>query len=378
MTPFLFGFSPSIENSPFLDTMKALQAVGDNTGNLAFCFAIDRQLGGNLKSILWHASPELIDSFGDLGVLTLANQLGPHADLGYLATNFRKLKCGLVGIGLGAQAGNSEEEVTIPDGTLDWVRAIQEHSVNNGPNIALRGEFSRRALERYGLSERTVVVGCPTLFINPDNKLGEVISSKLDRDFKFIAVTAGHQRWVHLSRIESSLAAMATVTGGAYVCQSPLQMVQIGRGEADSISPKDLEDCKNYIAPYMSDEEFIVWTKNHARSFFSAAAWMEHIRRYDLVIGTRIHGVMLALQSGVPGLCIAHDSRTVELCETMLVPFVHAKDVAQGIKRSDLRKLIKFDPTEFDQNRKKLASIYLNFLAQNTLTPAPYLSDLAA
>lgn len=373
---FLLGFSPSLEDSTFIETASAYRAVGDNTGNLAFCYAINRQLGGDLKSVLWHAEPKVIDSYGDIGVLTLANQLGQHANLGYLVDNFNQLQCSLVGLGLGAQAGNYESEVTIPEGTLSWIRSIQDHSISNKPNIAMRGEFSRRALERYGLADKAVVIGCPTLFINPNKKLGELINEKLNYEIKHIAVTAGHQKWAHLSRIENSLVSMAMTNKGAYICQSPIEMVKLGRGEATHLSSDDFQECKNYIGPYMSDDEFTTWANNYARTFFSTSAWMEYIRRYDFVIGTRIHGVMLALQSGVPGLCIAHDSRTVELCETMMVPYVHAKDVSQGIKRDDIRRYVKFDPVEFDKNRSKLAMRYIDFLVQNSLVPSPYLYDL--
>lgn len=377
MTPFLFGFAPSVEDSGLLETARAYQLVGDNTGNLAFCYAISRLLGGNLNSKLWHAPPAEVDRTGSVGVLTLANQLGAHADLGFLVKNFKQLKCRLVGIGLGAQAGNLQQEVEIPAGTLEWVRAIQEHSPTDAPNIAMRGEFSRRALERYGLADKAVALGCPTLFINPEAKLGAKIASRFNGNPQNIAVTAGHQRWGHLARLEASLVQLMGANKGAYICQSPLEMVQLGRGEASLLTQEQRDLCRNYATPHLSNEDFVKWTEQHAFSFFSAAAWLEFTRRFDFVIGTRIHGVMLALQAGVPALCIAHDSRTKELCETMKVPHVSASEVSSGIRRDDLPRLFRFDPDEFDANRTRLAGEYHKFLRNNELNPAPYLAHLA-
>ena len=377
MTAFLFGFSQSLEDSGLLSSEKAYQLVGDNTGNLAFCYAINRQLGGDLKSILWHANPTSVDQLGSVGVLTLANQLGPHADLGYLVKNFQQLKCHLVGIGLGAQAGNAQQEVDIPSGTLDWVRGIQDHSPTSAPNIAVRGEFSWRALDRYKLADKAMVLGCPTLFISPDKKLGQTISSRFTGTPRRFAITAGHQRWTHLARIEASLVQIASSNGGSYICQSPLDMVQLGRGESSLLSKEARDACRTYACPHMSDEEFIDWCDHHALSFFSASSWLEYIRRFDFVIGTRIHGVMLALQAGVPALCIAHDSRTKELCETMKIPHVIAADVSGGIKRDDIPRLFNFNPEEFDANRRILASKYVEFLMSNGLEPASYLQLLA-
>lgn len=377
MKPFLLGLAPSVEDSGLLGTNEVYNLVGNNTGNLAFCFAINRLLGGGLDSRPWHATPEEIDSAGSTGVLTLANQLGPHADLGSIASNFQKLSCRLVGIGLGAQADNMQQQVNIPEGTLKWVRAIQERSPTNAPNIAMRGEFSRRALERYGLADKAVALSCPTLFISSEVKLGAKIAERFNGAPRNIAVAAGHQLWKHLGRLEASLVQMMGPNRGAYICQSPLEMVQLGRGEANKLTQEQLDLCRNYALPDSTDEEFLKWSEQHAFSIFSAAAWLEFVRRFDFVIGTRIHGVMLALQAGIPGLCIAHDSRTKELCETMKVPHVMASEVIGGICRDDIPRLFKFDPDEFDANRKRLAGEYQKFFIDNNLVSSDYLPRIA-
>jgi hypothetical protein len=105
---------------------------------------------------------------------------------------------------------------------------------------------------------------------------------------------------------------------------------------------------------------------------------MEYLRGFDFVIGARIHGVMLGLQAGVPSLCIAHDSRTRELCETMKVPFVMARDVSGGVSREDLGRLFVFDADEFDQNRAKLAAGFQTFLEANGLGSVELLRVIAA
>lgn len=377
MKPFLLGPSPSVDDSGLLEAIRAYQLVGENTGNLAFCYAIDRLLGGGLASRPWHAMPEEIDRAGSVGVLTLANQLGPHANFGSLANNFKKLECKLVGIGLGAQAGNLQQEVEIPEGTLNWVREIQDHATKDAPNIIMRGEFSRRALERYGLAEKTVALGCPTLFISPEKELGRKIAMRFDGKPERIAVAAGHQRWHHLARLEASLVQLMGPNRGAYICQSPFEMVQLGRNEVDKLTEEQRDMCRNYACPQLTDEDFIKWTQQYAFSFFSASAWLEFMRRFDFVIGTRIHGIMLALQAGIPALCIAHDSRTKELCETMKVPHVPASEVSGGVRRDDISRLFQFDPDEFDSNRLFLAKEYVKFLKNNELNPAPYLTDLS-
>ena len=105
---------------------------------------------------------------------------------------------------------------------------------------------------------------------------------------------------------------------------------------------------------------------------------MEYLRTCDLVMGTRIHGTILALQSGTPALCIALDARHRELCETMLVPWVWWEDVKDGITVADAVELLKdVDWYEFDRNRKKLAREYITFLTNNGLKASAAVAAIA-
>lgn len=376
--PFIFGLKTSIEDSPFLTTDENCALVGQNTGNLVYQYAIDRMLGGNMAVLPWHSSPADIDAMQGVAVMPLANQLGRHCDMGDVAHRMRQLQSPFIGIGLGAQADIGQSEVTLPQGTQEWLRALQDHAPASGPNISLRGEFTRQVLERYALAEKTVVLGCPSLFISPERQLGHLIAQRYAEGIERIGVAAGLRQLPHLQRIEASLAYMARMTGGRYFCQHDIDMVRLGRAEAHLLDPAVRDACRNYIAPDMSDAEFIRWCNRQAVSYFSVAAWMEDLKKHDFVIGPRIHGVMLALQAGVPALCIAHDSRTIELCEIMRVPYVLATEVTGGVKRDDINHLFNFDPDGFDRNRRQLARLYVTFLEQNGLSPAKYLADLAA
>jgi hypothetical protein len=376
MRPFILGLAPRISDAPFLDTKTLCDRVGQNTGNLAFHEAIDSHLGGQLPVVSWTATPEQIDQAGPMAVIPSANQLGPHADFGNLAKKFSALHCHLMSIGLGAQGNTNGDIPIVPEGTVAWVRQIAEHGRDGVPNISVRGEFTKKVLDHHGLGKHCVVLGCPSLFINPAPNLGEIIASNL-RPIKRLAVAAGHPRWTHLGRIEASLAAIVTATGGSYVGQSPFTSIALTRGEARNLPENELRDCRDYACPGMDFEEFVRWSERHGNVFFDIPAWMEHYRRFDFVIGARIHGVMLALQAGIPGVCIVHDSRTLELCQTMMVPHVLARDVSGGIARDQLVNLLKFDADAFDANRREIAKNYVDFLEVNGLSPIPWLKKIA-
>lgn len=374
---FVLGLKPTVPNSAFLTTEELFRDVGGNTGNLAFQYAIYNQLAGVGTVVNWGAPPAQIDRAGRIGVLPAANQLGKHVDYATLAERFSQLRSTrLVMIGLGAQSGLDGKIPEVSSGTLRWMQEIAARSPAGAPNISVRGEFTRQVLEHYGMGDRAVVLGCPSLFINPDPALGQRIAAK-GTDFRRVAVAAGHESWMHLASIEASLGRLVTATSGSYVGQHALPMMQLTRGEARLMDRDRLLACRDYVCPGMDYEDFVEWSRRHGRLFTDVHCWMEHYRLFDLVIGARIHGVMLALQAGVPGICIAHDSRTQELCEVMKVPYVLSSTIHDGVELAQLPDLFNFDADAFDRNRALLAERYLGFLRSNELQPVPWLAALA-
>jgi hypothetical protein len=374
--PFLFGLDSHINDTCFKDTDELYRLVGDNTGNLAFHYAIQSQIHGCTKSVKWYETHKIDDSYGNLAIIPSSNQLGEHIDMGQFVAKFQSVNSPLVSIGLGAQSGINGQVPNVPHGSVEWIRTIVNKAPTSKANIAVRGAFTQKVLNELGFEGKTKVIGCPTLFINHSNNLGSLIESNI-REPKLVAVASGHQKWKHLARIEQSLVKIVTATNGGYVGQSPLEMLQITRGEASKLNDAQLQECIDYICPELDKEEFINWSKTHGAVFFDINHWMEYYRRYDFVVGLRIHGVMLALQAGVPALCIVHDSRTLELCETMKVPYVKASDIPNGLARKDLLKFFKFDAIEFDITRKKLADTYVDFLKGNEISPKDWLINLS-
>jgi len=91
---------------------------------------------------------------------------------------------------------------------------------------------------------------------------------------------------------------------------------------------------------------------------------MEHLRRHDFVVGLRIHGAMLAIQAGVPAMCVTHDSRTEELCQTMGIPYVPVERImSDNLDVSRVLSAMEFNPDEFDRTRRQLARRYRDVLS---------------
>ena len=375
-TPFIFGLSPGRVGQAPSDATARYRAVGRNTGNIAFAHAVDAHLGGGLRSVdrkQW----ALANRMEGIAVLPAANQLGSHTDHHVLAQAFCDISVPMVLIGLGAQSRPMRVQVPqLHAGTVDWVRQIAEHAPTERPNIGVRGTFTRYVLDRHGLADHTEVIGCPSWFIDPSPRLGERIAANI-RPPERVAVAAGNQWWRRLARIEASLADLVTEPGG-YVVQNSLALLRLASGEAERVGKKDVVACRDYVRPDLTEAEFVRWMERHGSAFFDIPSWLAHYRQFDFVIGTRIHGTILGLQAGVPSLCVVHDMRMLELCQTLKVPHVRAEDVAEGVSREELVGLYDFDASEFDDNRQQLCANYVAFLKGNGLPVVDWLEQLAA
>jgi polysaccharide pyruvyl transferase WcaK-like protein len=132
-------------------------------------------------------------------------------------------------------------------------------------------------------------------------------------------------------------------------------MIRLARDEADAIAPDVLEKIRLYVRPKLTTAEFTRWMRRYGTTFIDAASWIDAMRKFDFVVGPRFHGVMLAVQAGVPGGVIAHDSRTFELCETMGIPVRHYSELKQSFSIQDLKSMFPFDGAAYDQRRAALS-----------------------
>ena len=86
---YIYGLSGSVDDFSFLNIDELSSRVGANTGNLAFCYAISKQLN-NPPVKPWSTSESGLFKKENIAVLPLANQLGQHVDMGWKLKYLRK------------------------------------------------------------------------------------------------------------------------------------------------------------------------------------------------------------------------------------------------------------------------------------------------
>ncbi len=369
MAPVLYGMSSYIPDAPFLNADELSQQTGENTGNQLFCHAISRMLNASPTSIPWGGDLTKLLTDQNRLVVPLANFLGKHIDLGDLAVTFKKINIPLVGVGLGIQGEISGVEIdSIPQGSWDWLAVLAGKSATDHPNISLRGQVTYDAIAAKGLAEKCVITGCPSNFINPSANLGRDIFRRHTNDFRRVAVIAGNPYLPDFIRLEQSLVKVVENTEGMYVCQHPRVMLKLFKQEYTNITKRDFVLSKEYIHPNLSDAEFKQWFRRWSHAFTSVPEWLSIMNGFDLVVGTRIHGVMAGIQAGVPSVCLCIDSRTLELCQTMMVPHVKASDYLDGISLEQIEAVLQqWDGRAYDDNRYMLAERFVDFFRENQL-----------
>lgn len=354
---------------------RYMAALGGNNGNLAFVTGARKSIDAPMTRIGWGWTPDRVRNVADVIVVSCANQIGAHADLGSWADAIVAFDLPVVLLSLGAQTTNYEGEVEIPEGTRRFLTEVDARRPGEGSNIGVRGEFTRQALAQVGID--SVVLGCPSLFISGESSLGATIVRRAaENTFDAIAVAAGNPYHPENRKIEARMVRLVDAYKGAYVVQHPNGIVDLALGnEQPADKLKAIADGLGFA----SGRECARWFDKHAYSFHETQTWMHFLRHYDAVIGPRYHGVALGVQVGIPGVVLHIDNRTRELAETTGIPTV-------GIAELEDRDLAEIVLTArwteemgaaFDANRRRRAEDTAAFLESNKVGVSAQLRAIA-
>ena len=357
MNPHIYGTTPHISDSTFLTADELMARSGGNTGNLLFTYALSQMLGTPPVSIPWGGDLAGLNPDHDRLVVPLANQLGPHVDLHQLCDRFAAVRVPMVGVGLGAQGPMSGVDAnSIPPGSWEWLRILGSKSASGKPNISVRGQMTYDVIAERGLAKHCVITGCPSNFINPSPTLGREIFRRRGNGVARVAIAAGNPFLPEFRSLEQSLLRLMEQSDGIYICQHPIDLIRLAKQQPEQITRNHLLQYRDYLKPYLDGDQFLHWFRRWGYTFASVPEWLTFTTRYDLVVGTRIHGVMAAIQAGVPGVCLCIDSRTLELCQTMKIPHLNAHEHRNGLTLDVLESVLRqWDWRAYDETRQLLA-----------------------
>jgi hypothetical protein len=360
------GENPNFR-SALVGTEDAYKRSGLNVGNHAFWNAVDSHIVGEKEYInTWAFDSNFIRDNFDIIVIPASNFLHPDRDLGALASKLEKTQLPLLVIGIGAQSPATGSKIQLKEGTERFISVIKEQAIH----ITCRGSYTAQVLSDFGVNQISAL-GCPSNLTNLKEDLGTVIESKLLN----VLNRQGNQPSVLLN-IDShrrkfyaeyrKLIELVCKNSFSVVCQNPLELVKAARGvEYDKDCPHMQFQEKLWKGLYQPGQ-FDQFITDRFVTFFGANSWMEYSKKFDLSIGTRLHGNMLAFQSEVPTVFLSHDSRTSELVDIMKLPNISMKDIS-FLSMQEISESLQFDGPAYDSNRKSMAKKYVQILGKANL-----------
>lgn len=310
--------------SPFLNPTAfegiTQNLISSNSGNLVFPSSVSRALMREGVEIeytkanrkLTEEEADRINSTFDCFVIPLANMFRGDASgmstMPILTDIVRKLKipCMIVGVGVQLEL---DDEIDAPhrfdEPSRELVRAVLEKS----PMIALRGEITGKYMEHLGfVPERDfTVTGCPSMYyygpVLPQvKKLNLTPDSRVNLNCK---ITLPQKIHTYMNRVLDEIEDHWYIPQNTYELRFMFQYKQFAfRGP-----------FKEVLVPegYPASFEHRLYRENRVRGFVSLKAWMDFLSQGDLNFGTRIHGNIAAVLSGIPAFIVAPDSRVNEL-----------------------------------------------------------------
>lgn len=364
----LISILPKIESEGFSSFHDLYNAVGMNTGNLLFTNAIFDKIDGEKIPIGYNFNPQEINEKYSIVVIPAANWLCTDSRfdcfMGQLAEKIKQLRVPCVVIGLGAQAAQFDNTFasSLGEGCVSFVNAISERS----ELISVRGWFTQSILEQLGI-KNVCTTGCPS-FSNILAPPRTIKNQSLDLKRLLLYPTRYwiDRKFLNSNKIDNIIFKFSFAHRTGLLFQSEAEEIAFLKGFPEFFNKRKCELLELYSCASIEDLE--LYLINNSRVFFDLKQWVSSLVDFDFGFGTRLHGTISMLNSGLPAILAWHDSRTREAAEFANIPTVNAKEfylTQQSIE--DLYGEINIK--SYTRRRHEISEIFDRFLLSNNLSP---------
>jgi hypothetical protein len=308
-----------------------------NAGNLLFLGAAQKILaapGVELepdRTRVGSRDADRINERFDHYVLPLANAFRPFYEASLLqhAALLAKLRIPVTILGVAAQ-GSLAGDFGKLQPMERAIRAFLRAALDRGPSIGVRGEMTADYVRGLGFRD-VEVIGCPSMFVG-GSALPVPRVAALDPESR-VAIT-----------ISPYTAAMAPVVRANVARYSNLEYIA-----------QDLESLELLLwgVPWKGGkaEDPMPVHPSHplietgrTRLFLDPWPWVEYLRSFAAVFGSRIHGSIAAVLAGTPVVVLPHDSRTLELARYFEIPHRLVREVPPDVDPAALVQEASFGP----------------------------------
>jgi hypothetical protein len=277
-----------------------------------------------------------------------------------MARNIEMAKLPVIVLGLGTQAPDQNiNDLTIPKNTEYFLSVLSSHSIN----IGVRGEFTAEVLLQLGI-KNTEILGCQSCFyhqdINYPQKLNLALSDIEAYQIAFNYTAPMKERYLLKMAIENYYGLLGQEEFYEY-CLKHLPGIPYSL----SMLPRFIRTRNALQNINISETQYKNYLIDHFYQFDNLHEWLSHMKKYSFSFGTRFHGNMVALQAGIPSVWIAHDTRTVELCTHLGLPYITFSEAEKVRHINDI--LERCDYALFERKYKENYIRLYDFLNTNDI-----------
>lgn len=320
----------------FTEFQQNYHANTYNVGNKVWIQGIISALNTE-ENELYYLNPddtwEEINSKYDSIVYSAANMLSAYyLDLiDRMSEIFSKSRIPVYVIAIGAQANSFDEIDSLVQDTKHSVSRFMESIYRTGGEIACRGYFTKEYLDRIA-TNTAVATGCPSVFQNGRDL---AITKK---DVLLNPVFNGNAPFADLEKLYPL---------SVYIDQDAFLCLKYDLG---------VEDRKKYLVSMILQEgkkKTELFLQGRIQIFADMEDWKRYLEHggFTFSVGSRLHGNVMSVLSGIPACFYPVDSRTREIAE-----FFHFPTMTSCKEYYDLDDL--YEKTDYDHFNRTFGSLF--------------------
>lgn len=307
----------------------------------------------NYDFITGEINADTVNSKYDFILLPMANIF--HTEfldsMRYLTGIFSRVRIPIYVVVCGVQA-NSYNDLPrliseIGDDSKAFIRAIY----NTGGDFALRGYFTEEFFCKLGFRDATVT-GCPSLF-------------QKGRKFRVDQPTVSFEKMrpVFNGSVKMTEKLMDAFPESTFIDQSQYFLPLF---QPDYLHHPGLKFQMDFTDNYGTAAARYL-AQGRIAMIADMNAWYQYLRNsgFHYAFGSRIHGTIMALLSGVPATIVTADSRTREMAEFFDIPKFVSTPNHQFTVKEFLQFYEQVDYTQFNRSFSAKFDAYEQFLVKH-------------
>lgn len=362
------------ERSPFYvpgekeSVSQMLARTGGNTGNFMFIHALRRVVKHCGQRTKDRFIPAKIREQYDGILIPAANWLNPRSDFGGFASNIENTSLPCVVVGIGAQSDSFNDIPILTKGTKRFLSVVSERSAS----ISVRGEYTAHVLQHYGI-KNVSITGCPSMLWKVSQPVRMEHTESAYEKVSVCGTRRPGEMLKHRNRsirlsVSLDVARIAFERGYDYVAQTELDDIKLALRRFDCSD--DHRKTLTYLREVYgagSAEEIERYGVKHIKVFFNVIEWMRYLRSRDIIVGTRLHGVVAAIISGTPGILISHDTRTAESAKQLGLPVISGTNFHSNMLANPKEMAKYIDIEAFNQRMSDYYKNFVEFFSSNNI-----------